>query len=74
VTAVAVTANELAGTLLVLAIFAELLGYLVLKGMHGPAYRGKLLLFAVMMDTALASWLFANRLSAIGKILQTPRS
>lgn len=71
---ISMSGNELAGTLLVLAIFAELLGYLLLKGFHGPAYRGKLLLFAVMMDTALASWLFANRLSAITRIFQSRTS
>lgn len=64
------TPKELSAMWLVGLIFLVLLGFLAAKGLHGPAYRGKLLLFAVMMVSAIASWIFPNRYSAIVKILQ----
>ena len=64
-----ISGKELAALLLVLAIFAELVFFLVFKGVHPPAYRGKLFLFGLMMISALSSWVFAMRFEAISRLL-----
>lgn len=62
--------KELSALWLVGLVFLVLLGFLAMKGLHGPAYRGKLFLFGVIMESAIASWFFPNRYAAISRILQ----
>lgn len=64
-----ITGKELACLLMVLAIFGELVFFLVFKGVHPPAYRGKLFLFGLMMISAFSSWVFAMRYEAISRLL-----
>lgn len=62
--------REVAGTGMILAVFGELLGWLVVKGFVQPGNQGGLFLFGLFMLTMICTWTFALRFNQIQKLMQ----